>query len=113
MSKIKLEDIAHKYFVEQYTYEEIGNQYNMSKQAVNSRVAKNRAWFNTLAQEYIDNMPTLNEKIRIKRLSMQLSQKEIADNIGTYKAHVCNIENGKVKKSKYIEKICKVLDLAI
>lgn len=56
---------------------------------------------------------TIGEKIRMKRESMELSQKELAEKVGLTNTSVSNIEKDAPCNLQSLQRICEVLNIRI
>ena len=52
----------------------------------------------------------LSDRIRMKRLEVQLSQRELAEKIGTDQAHICRIERGE-RTAITVQTLVKLADV--
>lgn len=55
----------------------------------------------------------LGQRIKTKRLSLNLSQQQLAERIGTSKGAISNLERGRAKASVYLGRIAQELQVSI
>tara|TARA_R100000734_G_C3314114_1_gene105619 strand:- start:1746 stop:2075 length:330 start_codon:yes stop_codon:yes gene_type:complete len=107
---MNIKKITVDYFLHGKTFEQIGNENGVTKQAVHAFYNRHKSEAKQISQS-LDCSSNFNCQMKFKRKKLGLSQQQLADNLGTYKSNICLIENGTYKKSKYIPLICKHLDI--
>jgi DNA-binding XRE family transcriptional regulator len=109
-----INDIAYLYLREDLTYQEIGDKYGVSKQAVHGYIATHRElWAKaiTSVRRQLDfSAQPIGESIRRKRKLLGLSLHEVSEKVGISKPYLLLLEKDKLKTSSYYGQISKYLN---
>mgnify|MGYP003109386138 FL=1 len=108
-----IETITKDYILHNKTFQEIGDQFGISKQAVHAFYKRHKHKTIQLVKEF-ENISVADDfcnQMKFKRKTLNITQEQLADKIGTFKSNISVIESGKIKRSKYIGLICKELNI--
>lgn len=115
--KIQILDIEKERIFKDLTYREIGEKLGVTKQYLSfvcNRKKNNPEIVNRkLLLEFDKEKDAyeLHQQIRIKRRLLKKTQKEIAQNVGTFASVVTRIETGDLKHSIFIQRIADYLEV--
>ena len=99
------------------SFREIGQELGVTKQYLSFQCSKHRndpsKIYRELLEEFdqIKGKIELHQQLKIKRRLLQLTQKDIAQKVGTHASVVTRIENGELLHSIFISRMQDYLEL--
>ena len=115
--KTTILEIEKQRIFDNMSYREIGEKLGVTKQYLSFQCSKHRndpsKIYRELLEEFdqIKGKIELHQQLKIKRRLLQLTQKDIAQKVGTHASVVTRIENGELLHSIFISRMQDYLEL--
>jgi len=109
-----INEIAYLYLGKELTYQEIGEKFGVSKQAIHGYVSTHKESWNKAVSSFRSQLnfsATPNgSSIRKKRKLLGLSLQHVSEKIGVSKPYLLLLEKEKLKTSSYYHKVSDYLN---
>ena len=114
---LDIKEIQKQHIFLDRSFRKIGEELGVTKQYLSFQCSKHANNPDKIFKELLDEFNEikdsfeLHHRLKIKRRLLQLTQKDIADKVGTHASVVTRIENGEMPHSIFFKRIQNYLEV--